>query len=240
MKNIKHVLASLFVLTAVAVPFITQAAVSKLVFTTDPRTVAPGAISDMITVQTQDESGAEFKMEETGDVSFVSSSATGQFVNASGEPASIVMNNKSANRNFYYSDSAAGTPTLTVTVTGRTSGTAWSASQGITVGSGSGNSGGDSDNTNNSTTTPDNAGTNNNGTGSSGGTLSAHESPAPITSVAPSELFKVGAGRPRLASVHSPVAFRAESSGTVPTSVSYQWSFGDGGSAMGEQANHVY
>ena len=72
------------------------------------------------------------------------------------------------------------------------------------------------------------------------GLLSAHESQAPLTEVASAEPFKVGAGRPRLASVHSPITFRAASSGTVPSDVHYQWSFGDGGSAMGEQATHIY
>lgn len=235
MKNIKHVLAFLFVLTALIVPFISQAAVSKLVFTTDQRTVDPGAISDVITVQTQDESGTEFKMEETGDVSFVSSSATGQFVNASGEPASTVMNRNSANRNFYYRDDTAGAYTITVALTTRTSQQSFTAQQTIIVGTGTLPLD-DGDNPGNSTTTPPVI------PGGSGGStaLSAHESPAPVSQVTTPEPFKIGAGRPRLASVHSPVAFRVESTGTVPVGVRYQWSFGDGGSAVGEQASHVY
>ena len=72
------------------------------------------------------------------------------------------------------------------------------------------------------------------------GPLSAHESPAPVSQVMPLEPFKVGAGRPRLASVHSPVAFRVELAGTIPQTVRHQWSFGDGGRAVGEQVNHIY
>ncbi|MFH1170594.1 MAG: PKD domain-containing protein [Candidatus Vogelbacteria bacterium] len=73
------------------------------------------------------------------------------------------------------------------------------------------------------------------------GTLSAHENPVPVSQVTAPETFKVGAGRPRLASVHSPIIFRAETTGLPDGGiVRYQWSFGDGGSAVGEQATHLY
>ena len=111
-KILNLVLLFLVFSFAFYVPAVSHAAVGQLVFITEPQTVAPGAISDVITIQTQDRSGIEAKMEETGDVSFVSSSATGQFVNAGGEPFSTVMNRNSANRNFYYRDNSAGTPTI--------------------------------------------------------------------------------------------------------------------------------
>ncbi|MEK7621889.1 MAG: PKD domain-containing protein [Patescibacteria group bacterium] len=217
-------------------PSVSHAAVNQLVFTTEPQTVAPGAISDVITVQTQDSSGVKQEMEETGDASFVSSSATGQFVNSSGEPARTVMNNHSANRNFYYQDSTVGSHTITVTVTARTSGTAWSASQTITVGEAV-----DNDNDDNDEEDDDaNSETQNNRSGS--GRPSAHQSPTPISGqVVLREPFRVSAGRARLASVHSPIIFQATPSEAVTVKrARYRWSFGDGGSAVGEKATHIY
>ena len=228
-------LVLLFLILSFAFYTPVAAAVGQLVFTTEPRVVAPGAISDVLTVQTQDSSGAVAKMEETGDVSFVSSSPTGEFVNVSGEPVSTTMSRNSANRNFYYRDSTAGMPTLTVTVTARTAGTVWLATQTITVGDAGpppGDDGGD-------IPTPPLAATGPSGS-SGGGALSSHSSPAPVSQVVPSEPFKVGAGRPRLGSIHSPIIFRAESSGMIVPNMRYQWSFGDGGSAVGEEVGHVY
>jgi hypothetical protein len=73
------------------------------------------------------------------------------------------------------------------------------------------------------------------------GILSAHESPVVISEVTVPETFKVGAGRARLASVHSPIIFRAETKGLPDGETGhYQWSFGDGGSAVGEQVTHLY
>ena len=234
MIDVKRILVLLLIMSSAVVPLVSWAAVSQLVFTTEPRTVATGVISDVITIQTQDGSGAEAKMEETGDVSFVSSSVTGQFVNINGEPVSVVMNRNSANRNFYYRDSTAGTPILTITVTARTSGSTWSVPQTITVG---GNAS-VTNNSNTEATTTSTQITTTNGPWS--GTLSAHASPALIGQVPSPEPFKVGAGRSRLASIHSPVFFRAELSSPIISTVRYQWSFGDGGSAIGEQANHIY
>lgn len=220
------------------VPAISRAAVSQLVFTTDPRSVAPGVISDKLTVSSGEVVG------EISDLSLTSSSATGEFVNESGEAVRPTWNSNWANRTFYYRDSTAGAYTLTATLTTRTSQQSWSATQVITVGNGFGDDdGNDTDNNDNSgdnnNASPANTTQNDSG-GGGNDALSTHASPAPIGKIAPLEPLKVGAGRPRLASVHSPVVFRPESSGPISQTARFQWSFGDGGSATGEQVVHVY
>ncbi len=223
-------------------PSLVFGAVTKLEFTTDPRTVAPGAISEVLTVQTQDSSGAEAKMEETGDMTFVSTSASGEFLNASGGPVSTVMNRNSANRNFYYRDSVAGNQTLTVTVTGRESGTTWSTSQAVTIGAGGPADGGDDDDEAAPEDDDDDSPSDASGgqTTSTSAALSAHASQTPLGQVASGGGFKVGAGRTRLTAIRSPIVFWAETSGAKPDRVRYTWSFGDGGFAIGEKVRHGY
>ncbi len=86
--------------------------ITQLVFTTPPRTVAPATLSDVLTIQTQGAGGAAEQLDETADLTFLSSSATGEFLNSAGNPASTVMSRGSANRSFYYRDQTAGAPTL--------------------------------------------------------------------------------------------------------------------------------
>ena len=63
---------------------------SQFVFITEPQSVAPGATSLVITVQSQDDSGNKLAVGnapgDTADVVFTSTSATGQFLNPSGDP----------------------------------------------------------------------------------------------------------------------------------------------------------
>ncbi len=210
-----------------------HAAVSQLVFSTNPQTVAPGAISDKLTVSSGEAPG------ETSDLTLNSSSASGEFVNESGEPVRPTWNSNWANRTFYYRDTTAGTYTITATLTTRVSQQSWSATQTITVGAGS--SGDGNENDDNDTTTTTTTQNNSNSSDSSGDSASsAHASPTPISQTAPSEPFKIGAGRSRLASIHSPVIFQIESTGATAGSVRYQWSFGDGGSAVGDKVSHTY
>ena len=227
LKTFNWMLLLLVFSFAFYVPVISRAAVSQLSFTTEPQTILPNTISDKLTVSSGDAPG------ETSDLALTSSSASGEFLNESGEAFRPTWNSNYKSRTFYYRDSTAGVYTITATLTTRTSQQSWSATQTITVGDGAQGNG--DDDTNATTTTPTSLTT---PTGNA--SLSAHASPAPVGEVTAPETFKVGAGRPRLASVHSPIIFRAESSGSISKNVRYQWSFGDGGSAVGEQVTHFY
>ncbi|MBI4136069.1 MAG: hypothetical protein HY481_00750 [Candidatus Vogelbacteria bacterium] len=110
------------------------AAVAKLEFVTPARVAAPGALSESLTVQTQNSAGASEKITETADVTFISSSPTGEFLNDKGDPVRLVMASSTANRSFYYRDSTPGEHTLTVTVAGRSGSWSVAARQTITVG----------------------------------------------------------------------------------------------------------
>ena len=106
----------------------------RLKFVNSERVVATGALSEVLTVQTQNGGGEAEDISSTADVTFTSSSDTGEFLNQSGQPVSTVMAKNSANRNFYYRDSDDGEHTLTVTVTIRDGGESWTAEQDITIG----------------------------------------------------------------------------------------------------------
>ena len=69
---------------------------------------------------------------------------------------------------------------------------------------------------------------------------SAHASQAAIARVNQVRNFAVSAGRERLASVHTPLEFRAVAEGWPEGRIRYDWSFGDGGRARGGRARHSY
>ena len=62
-----------------------------MVFTNDARTVKPGVISEEIIVQTQNDSAVAEKVDETNDVTFTSTSATGEFLSGTGNAVSKTM-----------------------------------------------------------------------------------------------------------------------------------------------------
>ncbi len=131
MMKFKYLLLSLlFLPTAV---WAVSANVASLKFTTDPYSLDPGALSGTITVQTQNSSGECEKVDETTDLVFTSSSATGEFLSTSGSAVQKYMASGSCNKNFAYRDATAGTYTLAVRATGKVSGLSWSATQAITV-----------------------------------------------------------------------------------------------------------
>lgn len=78
---------------------------------------------------------------------------------------------------------------------------------------------------------------NENSDASSGGDSSAHSSQAGLSDYE-EEALKIGAGRPRLASIRTPIEFRAESNGVLAGVC--QWSFGDGASQIGQVVRHSY
>jgi hypothetical protein len=93
---------------------VTPAAASKLVFTTSPVTVAAGVASGNLTVQRQDQYGNPNTTDATRAVTLTStSSGTKTFSPAS--PLSI--NSGSSSASFTYTDTQAGSPTLTAAST---------------------------------------------------------------------------------------------------------------------------
>lgn len=126
----KKIILFLFLL---ALPFVLRAEVANLVFTNEQRTVAPGEISQELTLQMQDLSGNPVAPGETVDLEFSSTSQSGEFLNSSGNAASTTWNSNWQNRIFYYRDSVVGTHTLTIKAIGRTSSGSWTATQQIIV-----------------------------------------------------------------------------------------------------------
>lgn len=211
-------------IAGIAVPvYAATDAITQLSFVTEPRVSPVGEISEVLTIQTQNTVGGEEKLDETGHLTFVSSSATGEFLGSTGKPVTTTMSKGTANRSFYYRDMTSGTQTITVTLTTGSPERSWQATQTITVGSG----------------TSGNTATTSSSTGSSssssiGGSSSSHS--APSASVE-ERLFKAEAGRERSVLVHTPVRFEATKES--PYGV-YRWSFGDGGAGSGNRVTHWY
>src|SRR3989344_3426644 len=105
--------------------------VTQFVFTTEPQTIGVSVASETITVQSQNSSGLSEDITETHDVIFTSTSPTGQFISTSGNPVTTTMSKNTSNKNFLYKDPTAGTHTLQITATGRTSLQSYSVSQQI-------------------------------------------------------------------------------------------------------------
>lgn len=211
------------------------AEVSQFVFTTEARTVGVSTISDPLTIQSQNSTNTQESVAETMDVSFKSSSVTGEFLNSSGNPVSTTMSKNTANRTFYYRDATSGTHTLTVTFTGRDTQKVYIASQQIVVGSVQ------------ATTTPPASTTTDTQKETTQSqvttTLSAHSDPVPLSDIYATLPFEVTSGRDRLATVGSELTFKGEvnkKSGISEQYLEYTWNFGDGTTAQGQVVTHRY
>jgi hypothetical protein len=201
------------------VPTAASAEVAKVIFITEPQSIAPDTLSEAITIQTVDSDGNEYKTTETLDLQFKSTSATGQFLNSSGNPASDYMSKNTAKRTFYYKDANAGNFTITVIANGRDSGKEWSAGQEISVGD--------------ALVAPSQASNSVSGLFSAGGSSSSKASA--------SEPLEISAGGDRVVAVGSPINFQASiKKNSTGTAASLSWSFGDGGVASGQRVAHVY
>lgn len=195
--------------------------VAGVAFSTEPQTVEPGAISAILTIETQDGAGSATPLGETGDLIFTSSSDTGEFVNESGSPVSTTMNRNSSRRNFYYRDSTAGTHTLTVTLTGRTSQRSWTAVQDIGVGQAA-------------------PGGQQNIEVESGGSSVTTEKKS---SSSPSVPLRVEIVKVPPLTTNAPFNFKAKVSGGKKTELGglvVHWAFGDGAEALGLNVIHEY
>lgn len=202
--------------------------VSQLVISTPPQSVAPGALSDAITIQTQNTEGTPVSVSETQHFNLRSSSQTGQFVTSTGNPISTFYISKdTTQRTFYYRDATAGTYAITVTGVEHP---AWVATQEIVVGSGG-------------SPTGEETGNGEEGAEGEEAEVSAYAGAATLSKPAkPSKPLTVDPGRRRLVSVGVPVNFRAKVTGGVNDGRSQiiRWSFGDGDSALGREVAHAY
>lgn len=208
-------------------PAISFAQVYKIVFTTDPQSIAPNTLSSPITIQSQDSSGTEYKTLETIDLEFVSTSPTGQFLNGSGNEAMKYMSKNTANRTFYYQDSSEGNFTITVNAKGRETLESWSVSQPITVSSGAPQ-----------TPSGEVLGTSSEAsltnTSSSGGGSTTN-----VSSL--NSQLEIIAGNDRVTSPGSPIWFQATvKKNTTSASLELNWSFGDGNVGVGPLVSHSY
>jgi hypothetical protein len=91
----------------------------KLVFTTAPQTIDADDASNIITIQTRDNSNNPYNVETDTVINLTSSSATGAFYNdAAGlSPITqVTINSGSNSASFYYKDTAAGSPSITAEV----------------------------------------------------------------------------------------------------------------------------
>ncbi len=215
-----------------------HAAVAGLIFTTDEQVIAVGATSDKITVSTGEAVG------ETADITLSSSSPTGEFSSSNTNwqaTNQLTWNSNWANRSFYYRDSAAGTATLTVRLTTRTSGQSWSAVQTITVGNAAGSSDNGTGNagTDNAAGSGSSPGSTTSSNSSSSAALSSHSSPSPVSNLKIASKLAVSAGRERLAAVGAPVWFEAAAEGGE-NEPRFRWSFGDGAADVGRTVRHAY
>ena len=204
--------------------------VSKIAIITEERALKPNEISEAITIQTQDASGASFQTPETLDLEFTSTSATGEFLSSSGNPVTKTMNKNTANRTFYYRDSNSGAFTITVKATGRDSLRVWEANQKITVSSSAAEaviSSGDGEVS---------------GASTEATSLSSTAGSATPTYGTMSSQLEVSAGSNRLTSPGSPITFQAlvKKNSSSGGGLSFSWSFGDGNVGEGALVTHSY
>ncbi len=122
-----HFFISAFAIAAIILPSVTVAftpsfvegQVAGFVFTTDPQTIEVGAVSGQITLQAQDIGGTSVNIPQTTCLSFYTASAQGQFSSSATNWSSVsvlTMNKNSANRSFFYKDTAGGTYALRVKI----------------------------------------------------------------------------------------------------------------------------
>ena len=233
-------------------PWVVEADVSNIVFTTTPQSAGPGVISDVLTLQVQDANGAAVSggIPQTGCIALTSTSPTGQFSSSATSWNSVsvlTMNKGSSNRNFYYQDLAAGVYTLTAafvlkptTVTASCAnwpqsgwGAVLSATQSITIGA-SQTDGQDSGNNDQSppANIPDETGA------ASTTQVAVVQTGAALVPTLGVDIktepsVMVGGG-----SFFSGSAF--EPGGTKAINVRYLWNFGDGATDQGQTVFHTY
>ena len=207
---------------------------NSFIFSTDVQNIPVNQISGKINIQ------AQSPVVETTYLSFTSSSGTGQFLNSSGNPlTSAYISKGDSNRAVYYEDSTAGDFVISVDILNKDKTKITTISQHIFVGD-SVSAGTDTTSTTTdqtTTITPTDQNTH------SSSFVSAHSSPAPLSDTEEKIEFEVSAGRDRLTIVGNSLVFRAVPTKfqNIPeTGITYQWSFGDGTTATGNNVSHTY
>jgi len=225
-------------------PSLTTASVANITqigFTTSPRAVATGVVSESLTVQTQNTGGTSEQLDETADLTLNSSSATGEFSSSAttwNPDTTHTMSKNSSNRTFYYKDAVDGTYTITATLVTRTTLKTWSTTQTIVVGSG-GVTGVDQTPSGSVATSTVATSTVSSSVSAS---TSAHSGGSAVAKDPEPVEFQIFGGRDRLAVVGAPVVFQAKVAllKNVSNPNRYLWSFGDGSAHDGAKTEHTY
>lgn len=95
---------------------IKASSISKIVFTTPAQTIAAGAVSGVMTIQTQDRYGNPASVSRNTSINLSSNSAKGTFYSDTGGTrriTSVTVPAGTSTASFYYKDTAPGTPTIT-------------------------------------------------------------------------------------------------------------------------------
>lgn len=219
-----------------------MANITQIGFTNTSRSVALGAVSESLTIQTQNSSGVSEQLDETADITLSSSSATGDFSSSAttwNSDTTHTMSKNSSNRTFYYKDTVDGTYTITATLLTRTTLKTWSATQTIVVGSGGGAGAADQSplaSVATSTTATSTVAS------SVSASTSAHSGGSSVAKDSEPVEFQIFGGRDRLAVVGAPVVFQAKIAliKNVSNPTRYLWSFGDGSAHDGIKTEHTY
>lgn len=216
--------------------------VSRFVFTTEPQTIKPNEISQKITIQAQDAGGNSSNLAQTACLELKTTSGAGEFSSSDTNWSPVqrlTMSKGSANRNFYYKDSAEGAYELSINVSLRpeeeSSSCAswpvenwdikWNPKQNITVSLSQNNPPPDNppqgDNRQPTTTEPT-------GSGASWPT---------------EEQIFANAGEDKIVPVGADAVFSGKALGIKKEPLDnarYSWNFGDGASAQGQNVLHFY
>ncbi|MBI2507047.1 MAG: PKD domain-containing protein [Candidatus Niyogibacteria bacterium] len=111
--------SGIFVFLVLFLPFtaIASSHIANFEFITLKQSIAADAISDKITVQLRDSAGEPAAAGQTSCLQLISASASGEFSSSAenwGPVNILTMNSNWTSRSFYYRDSSAGIPTITV------------------------------------------------------------------------------------------------------------------------------
>lgn len=202
-----------------------DAEIARFSFITEPQIVPAAEMSGVCTIQAQNVAGEGQQSEETIDLSFSSTSATGEFLGATGEPVRTVMNKGTANRTFYYRDVSIGTHALTVTAIGRVSRQSWTARQQIIVGQAA------------SAPVPSPPAVSAAVPGASAPTSGS------IPASSPTSAIESRAGLDRTVIAGASTDFRGTAIGLIGGPIDnarFWWNFGDGAAAPGPAVSHIF
>ncbi len=230
----KIFLLSLFVFFITQTAFANDNLVTKIVFTSDPQDINPGEVSEVMSIQTQNDSSLSESVGPSTKLKLISTSPTGIFYDASistktcGKQNSgiLTMSSSSSNKGFCYSDLSSGSFTITVSVQDKS----WSsAMQSIQIGQ-------SSNGTENPDTVPNQA------VDDDTDTVSAHSGSDNLVDFNKVGQINYSAGRQRIGYVGIPVEFNGirKSAKNLDGGTIFHWTYGDGFSASGQNVSHIY